>query len=72
MTDRWVNAVITITVPLEGVSVDSERFAKQKAAGDLLERVVDALPADLEWVGSCHWEDASDDPEVEAVEVDHG
>lgn len=59
--DRWVNAVIQITIPMDDVSVDASKWEKQEAAGEMLMRVLDALPEDLaQHVASGYWEDVSD------------
>ena len=56
---RWTNAVITLTVPLDGL--DNSAEAKQDAVADVLSRVIEALPENLgQFVGSATWEDVSD------------
>lgn len=59
--DRWVNAVIELTVPLYDVTVESSRIAKQEAVSRKFEELLRALPEGFaEMVGAAHWEDVSD------------
>jgi hypothetical protein len=62
VTDKWVNAVVTFTVPLDDVTVESDRYEKQAAVGRVIERLIDALPDDLaQHIATGGWEDMSDD-----------
>ncbi|HEX6025956.1 MAG TPA: hypothetical protein VFZ00_28450 [Solirubrobacter sp.] len=59
---RWVNAVVEVVVPLDGVTVESTKFEKQEAAGRVAERIAELLPDDMgEFVLAGRWEDMSDD-----------
>jgi len=56
--EPWVNAIIEITVPLDGVSVDDERGVKLDAVGELHAELADVLPDSFaQCVSSSHWED---------------
>jgi hypothetical protein len=55
--DHWVNANITIQIPLD-VPVTASRWEKQEAVGAAMDRLIDALPAELqEFVAAGRWED---------------
>jgi hypothetical protein len=59
--ERWVNARVELLIPLDDVSVHSTVWAKQDAAGRAVDRVIEALPANMqEFVMSGSWEDATD------------
>lgn len=59
--DRWVNAVIEITVPMDDVPVSASNWRKSDAVAVVMDRVLEALPDDLaQHVASGHWEDATD------------
>lgn len=56
--EPWVNAIIEIAVPLDGVSVDDERGVKQDAVGELHAELADVLPDSFaQCVSASHWED---------------
>lgn len=58
--EPWVNAIIEITVPLDGVSVDDERGVKQDAVGELHAELADVLPDSFaQCVSASHWEDVA-------------
>lgn len=52
---RWVNGYMTLTVPLDGVGWGSTAEEKSEALTAFMERVMDALPDDLKYVGSGKW-----------------
>ncbi len=60
-SEAWVNAVIVLTIPLDGVSVDDGAYAKSDAVARVASRVHESLPDDLQsCVSTGRWEDASD------------
>ena len=62
-TGRWVNACITIVVPLDDVSVNDSNYAKMEATIRVHERLIEALPPEYaEHVSSGRWEDAGEGP----------
>jgi hypothetical protein len=61
MSEGWVNAVITIVVPLDDVTVDDGKYAKQDAASAVVARLMDAMPTDLMPTYSATWEDVEEE-----------
>ena len=60
--DSWVNAVIELVIPLNDVKVESDPYDKQEAVGRAVERIIDALPPDLqEHVASGRYENVRSD-----------
>ena len=60
MADRegWVNAEVTLVIPLDTVRPSDSSWAKQEALAEAIERVTNALPPDLaECCGFGRWED---------------
>ena len=58
--ERWVNAVITITVPMANVDTASSLDAKMAEVVRLHEDLAESLPDSFaECVSESHWEDVS-------------
>ena len=63
---RWVNAVITVVIPLDDVQVTHSKYAKQAAAARAADGLADLLPPDFgEYVLSGRWEDMDDSDQQE-------
>ena len=73
MADRegWVNAEVTLVIPLDTVRPSDSSWAKQEALADAIERVTNALPPDLaECCGFGRWEDVEAEAAPPAREAD--